>query len=248
MSQNKRQTEPPQIGADDFVRRFSLRAQNLMWLLGAGSSASAGVPTAIDMVWEFKQQLFTSQRKVPRQAVADLSNPAVRAKLQAHVDSLGRLPAAGAPEEYATLFEEVHPSEADRRVYLDAKITGAKPSYGQLALATLMRAGRARLIWTTNFDMLVADACARVFGTTGSLTTVNLDASDLAVQAIAEERWPVEIKLHGDFRSRRLKNTSDELRQQDGRLRKMLIESCQRFGVVVAGYSGRDDSVMDAPR
>ena len=111
------------------------------------------------MVWDFKQQLFTSQRKVSRQAVADLSNPAVRAKLQAHVDSLGRLPPAGAPDEYAALFEEVHPSEADRRVYLDAKIAGAKPSYGQLALATLMGAERTRLIWTTNFDMLVADAC-----------------------------------------------------------------------------------------
>ena len=246
MSQNKCQNELSQIGADDFVRRFSLRAQNLMWLIGAGTSASAGVPTAIDMVWEFKQQLFTSQRKVSPQSVADLSNPVVRAKLQAHVDSLGRLPPAGASDEYAALFEEVYPSEADRRVYLDAKITGAKPSYGQLALATLMRAGRTRLIWTTNFDMLVADACAKVFDTTGSLTTVDLDAPDLAVQVIAEERWPVEVKLHGDFRSRRLKNTSDELRHQDGRLRKMLIDSCQQFGIVVAGYSGRDDSVMDA--
>ena len=246
MSQYRFQNELPQIGADDFVRRFSLRSQNLMWLLGAGTSASAGVPTAIDMVWEFKQLLFASQRKVPRQVMADLSNPAVRAKLQAHIDSLCRLPPAGASDEYASLFEELHPSEADRRVYLDSKIAGAKPSYGHLALATLMRAERTRLIWTTNFDMLVADACAKIFDTTGSLTTGDLDTPDLAAQAIGEERWPVEVKLHGDFRSRRLKNTPDELRQQDGRLRKLFIDSCQRFGVVVVGYSGRDDSVMDA--
>ena len=75
MSQYRFQSELPQIGADDFVRRFSLRSHNLMWLLGAGTSASAGVPTAIDMVWEFKQLLFVSQRKVPRQVMADLSNP-----------------------------------------------------------------------------------------------------------------------------------------------------------------------------
>ena len=43
----------PEIGADDFVRRFSLRAPNLMWLLGAGASAASGIPTAWDMVWEF---------------------------------------------------------------------------------------------------------------------------------------------------------------------------------------------------
>ena len=53
-----------------------------------------------------------------------------------------------------------------------------------------------------------------MFGTTGSLTTVALDAPDLAAQLIGEARWPLEIKLHGDFRSRRLKNTPDELRHQ----------------------------------
>jgi hypothetical protein len=37
---------------------------NLMWFLGSGASAAAGIPTAFDMVWEFKQQLFISQRRV----------------------------------------------------------------------------------------------------------------------------------------------------------------------------------------
>jgi hypothetical protein len=55
-------TALPEIGADDFARRFSLRSSNLMWLLGAGTSASAGIPTAGDMIWEFKQTLFVTQR------------------------------------------------------------------------------------------------------------------------------------------------------------------------------------------
>lgn len=42
----------------------------------------------------------------------------------------------------------------------------------------------------------------------------------------------------------RLKNTSDELRHQDQRLRQTFTECCRRFGLVVAGYSGRDDSIM----
>jgi NAD-dependent SIR2 family protein deacetylase len=238
--------ETPQIAADDFSRRFSLRAPNLMWLLGAGASASAGIPTAYDMVWQFKQLLFVSQRRVSPQAVADLSNPAIRAQLQAHIDASGRLPPSGAVDEYAALFEAVYPSEADRRAYLDSKMAGAKPSYGHLALATLMRAQITRLVWTPNFDPLVADACAKIYDTTGSLTAVTLDAPDLAAQVIADGRWPIEVKLHGDFRSRRLKNTSEELRQQDARLRHVLIDSCRRFGAVVAGYSGRDDSIMDA--
>ncbi|MFC6627904.1 SIR2 family protein [Sphingomonas yabuuchiae] len=59
-------------------------------------------------------------------------------------------------------------------------------------------------------------------------------------------QWPIEVKLHGDFRSRRLKNTPDELRQQDAQLREVLVDSCRRSGLVVGGYSGRDASIMDA--
>src|SRR4051794_9366227 len=125
-------------------------------------------------------------------------------------------------------------------------MSGAKPSYGHLALATLMREQLTRLVWTTNFDPLVADACAKVYNATGPLTTIALDAPDLAAQLISAERWPIEIKLHGDFRSRRLKNTSDELRHQDAELRRQLADACQRCGMIIAGYSGRDDSIMDA--
>ena len=234
------------IEADDFARRFSMRAGNLMWLLGAGASAAAGIPTAWDMVWEFKQQLYISQRRASPKSVSDLSNPAVRSQLQSYIDASESFPPSGAPEEYAALFEAAWPNEGDRRTYIDGKLSGAKPSYGHLALATFMRSGLTKLVWTTNFDTLVADACAKVYDGTSVLTTVALDAPDLASQMISAQRWPIEIKLHGDFRSRRLKNTGDELRQQDARLRQMLVDSCRTAGLIVAGYSGRDDSVLDA--
>ena len=246
MAEHNCENIPPTIEADDFARRFSLRAQQLMWFLGAGASVSAGLPTAMNMVWEFKRELYVSQQKVSRKTLADLSNPTVQAKLQTHIDSLQNMPELGSADEYAALFEKVYPSEADRSTYINATIAGGKPSYGHLALATLMRAALVRIVWTTNFDPLLADACVRVYDTTGSLTTVDLDSSHLATPAIAYERWPIEIKLHGDFRSRRLKNTSEELRRQDETLRKALIDSCTQFGLVIVGYSGRDNSVMDA--
>lgn len=238
-------TNIPEIEPDDFVRRYAFRAKNLMWLLGAGASAAGGIPTAGEMVWQFKQQLYSTQRRVAPQLVADLTNAAVRSQLQSHIDALGSLPKANGAGEYAALFEAAYPSESDRRAFLDAKVSGGKPSYGHVALATLMRAGLVRLVWTTNFDSLVADACAKVYDRTGALTMGSLDAPVVALQAIHEQRWPVEVKLHGDFRSRRLKNTSDELRAQDQQLRDQLHLSCQQFGLVVVGYSGRDDSVMD---
>lgn len=217
-----------------------------MWLLGAGASAAAGIPTAGDMIWEFKQQLYVSQRRVSLNTVSDLANPAVRNALQTFIDGLERFPAPWAPDEYAALFEAAYPSEGDRRTYIAAKLAGGKPSYGHIALASLMKAGHTRLVWTTNFDPLVADACAKVYDGTGHLTTVALDAPALGREVIANDQWPAEIKLHGDFRSRRLKNTNDELREQDATLRDGLVAMCGRAGLVVAGYSGRDDSIMES--
>jgi len=232
------------LGQDDFSRRYSLRGANLMWLLGAGASNAAGLPTAHDLVVEFKRMLYVSQSgRIVRSG--DLAEPAIRNRIEAHVESLG-LPESGDADEYAAFFEAAFPDETDRAKFIDGQLGGAKPSYGHMAMASLMSAGLCRLVWTTNFDTLVADACAAVFGTTGSLTTTTLDAPELARHGITAERWPLEVKLHGDFRSHRLKNTGDELRRQDRELRRMLVDCSARFGLVVVGYSGRDGSVMSA--
>ena len=243
------------IALDDFIRRFSMRSKRLMWFLGAGASASAGLPTAFDLILQFKRDLYVSRSHGTNQTPVDLAQEAVRHRIDAHIASLDGLPRSGDKDEYAALFERAYPSEADRQSIIEAQMSGGKRSFGHVALATLMRHKMARVVWTTNFDTLVADACAEVFGGTSALTTATLDNPDTAADALEGERWPLEVKLHGDFRSRSLKNTRDELRNQDVKLRDLLRSSCARFGLVVVGYSGRDDSVvetlaraMDAPK
>ena len=54
------------------------------------------------------------------------------------------------------------------------------------------------------------------------------------------------VSLHGDYRYDALKNTSDELQLQEAQLRAGLIEHIQSMPLIVAGYSGRDASVMEA--
>lgn len=235
-----------EIALDDFARRFSMRPGRLMWLLGAGVSAAAGIHTAWDMIWRFKRELYVTQRRASRQSIEDLANPQVQAILNAFVSQSDTLPKPGDPEEYSALFEATYPQEQDRRSYIDQMIRGMKPTQGHLALAALLMARHTNIVWTTNFDPLLADACARLFETTSALNTASLDGSVLAGEFISEQQWPVEIKLHGDFRSRRLKNTAEELRHQDARFRQQLIDACRRFGLVVAGYSGRDELVMEA--
>lgn len=233
-----------EVPLDDFTRRFKLRAKSLMWFLGAGASASAGIPTAADLTWLFKQELFVSQRGVPRQAVENLGNEAIRRQLQAHIDTLDQLPKRGSPEEYAALFERAFPTASDRQRFMKGWIRDRRPSYGHYVLGALMASNRTNIIWTTNFDPLVHDASVLAYGSTGPLTTVDLDRAHLGREAVSGERWPVEIKLHGDFRSSRISNTRDELRDLDEEHRQLLVDSSRRFGLVVIGYSGRDKSVM----
>jgi hypothetical protein len=230
------------------VRLYPQRAPQLMWFLGAGASAAAGVPTAGQMVWEFKRQLFCAAQRVSLAACSDLANPIVQARIQQHFDDEGGYPPRGADDEYAFYFERTYPDEMDRRSYIDRKVKAATPSFGHLALASLLKIGMAHVVWTTNFDRTIEDVTARLFGSTTALITATPAEPQVALQALNGARWPLLGKLHGDFQSRRLKNTPEELQAQDAELRYALLEACRRFGLAVVGYSGRDDSVMETLR
>lgn len=236
----------PQVDLAAFLRLHGARAPALQWLLGAGASATAGVPTAWHMIWEFKRTIYCSEQRVALSACQNLSDPALRERIQRHFDTAGGHPSLDDPSEYAHYFELAYRDEKDRRAYIDAKVRGVEPSFGHTCLAVLVAAGRARIVWTTNFDAAVETSCARVLGSTAHLAVATLDNPTLAEEAIAEERWPLTGKLHGDFHSMRLKNIRVELREQDARLRRALVGVCGRYGLIVCGYSGRDASVMDA--
>lgn len=229
-----------------FVRLFQLRAAQIMWFLGAGASRAAGIKTASDMIWDFKQRLYRSQKKLPPSAITDIGETAVQRKLQAHFDALGDFPAAGAETEYSAYFEATYHSPRDRRAYLDELIARGKPSFGHHALALLMAEDLCRVVWTTNFDRTVEDAAAERLGGTGRLIIADLKEPEKIRRAVDENRWPVYGKLHGDYHSDSLKNTDAELREQDAEMRRSLIEACRRQGLAIVGYSGRDASIMEA--
>jgi hypothetical protein len=190
--------------------------------------------------------LYCAAQKVDVKTCEDLGNTLVRQNLQSYFDKTGRFPSPGSPEEYAGFFQSTYPDASDRRRYIDAMIRGGKSSYGHYVLASLMKLDKVRMVWTTNFDRLVEDAAVSAMKTTSNLTVATLDSNDVALRAMNEGSWPLFGKLHGDFQSVLLKNTSEELQHQDAKLRSALVESCKRFGLAVIGYSGRDDSIMAA--
>lgn len=231
-----------------FLRVFQLRGPQIMWFLGAGASRAARIKTAGDMIWDFKQRLYRSEKKLSPASITDISDPIVQRRLQEYFDHLGGFPPAGDAEEYAAYFEATYGSPRDRRAYLAELIARGKPSFGHLAMALLMSQNLCRAVWTTNFDRTVEDAAAQILGGTGHLLTADLSEPEKLRRAWSEGKTPIYAKLHGDFHSDRLKNTTKELRSQDTEMRDSLVDCCKRQGLAVVGYSGRDKSILGALR
>lgn len=233
----------PDLSLDELARVHVLRGSQLMWLLGAGASAAAGVPTAGQMIDEFRRLIYSTLQGVPLAAL-NLAEPAVRERIERHFLQHPDFPNPGDPTEYSALFEAAWPAAADRRTYIDSKVAAGRPAFGNFGLAVLLALGRGRIVWTTNFDRVMERAAELVLEPPDHLTVAASETGDIAVQALAQDRFPLYVKLHGDFQSERLKNTTAELREQDDRHRAAMVQAAQRYGLIVAGYSGRDASLM----
>jgi SIR2-like domain len=231
-----------------FARVLDVQGAQLAWLLGAGASAMSSIPTAGALILRFKQELYCEAHGLDVQEV-DPSDRRTRRLIEDYFDGKNGLPPLGDPDEYAVAFEKVYRSADVRADFVAERCRGRSPNFGHLVLAALMATGRLRVVFTTNFDELVETAAHSLFDAAAldprpSIVLADLGDPERAARALQKDTWPLVAKLHGDFRSVRLKNTVDELATQDAGMRDVLRSACRRFGLVVAGYSGRDHSVM----
>ena len=126
---------------------------------GHRASVSARAPTAGQMIEELKRVLYVSKgNSLP--LTSDFTETGVRQRVQDFVEALG-LPAAGHPDEYGAVMEAVYSRPEDRRRYLDSRLAEASPGFANRCFAALLATGRANLVWTTNFDLVVERACER---------------------------------------------------------------------------------------
>lgn len=227
----------------DLVGLICERPQNFAWFLGAGASRSSGLPTAADVIWDMKRRYYCREENqdVSRQ---DIQIGAVRDRIQAFMDSRG-FPALWSAGEYSRYFELIFGDDRERqRKYLRAILSedDVTLSVGSRVLAALMSQTQCRAVFTTNFDSIVEKAFAAVGG--ASLSAYHLEGPSAAVAALDNEEYPIYCKLHGDFRYESLKNLAADLRTQNEQLAACFLNAGNRFGLIVAGYSGRDESVV----
>lgn len=238
------------LTGQQFASTFCLRPQELAWFLGAGASASAGIPTGNSMIQDFKKRLFCQLSGLSQREV-DANDPLWIERINLFFSSRAALPPPGDPTEYAAAFEAVYPTPEARRSYIEEAIRKGTPSFAHRLLASLLTTRLVPCVFTTNFDQLIETATTVTdqlmpADERAYLTVAAIDNADRAKRCLSESRWPLLAKLHGDFQSTELKNTTDELKEQDAKMRYVLTSVCTRFGLVVVGYSGRDASVMKA--
>jgi len=228
----------------EFTRLFCERPQSFAWLLGAGASRNANLPTAEDIITDLKRRYYCSEENQVY-SVKDLQNETVRSTVESYLQSRG-FPPSWAPEEYSKYFEIIFGENRERqRKYISAILSEDKIqlSIGNRVLGALMSSGLTRVAFTTNFDTVVEKAVAEIGGK--SLSAFHLEGAQSANAAINNEEYPVYCKLHGDFRYEKLKNLKADLSTQNEDLCRSLVNSSNRFGFIIAGYSGRDESVME---
>jgi len=231
------------IDQAELTSLFCARPQNFAWFLGAGTSRSAGLPTATDVIWDLKRRHYCREenQEIARQ---DVQNEAVQARIQSFMDARG-FPERWADDEYATYFEKIFGADRERqRRYLKGMLSEDRValSVGNRVLGALISSGLTRIVFSTNFDTVVEKGVAEVSG--GSLSAFHLEGSSAANQALNNEEFPIYCKLHGDFRYDSIKNLPADLARQNDALAACTVNAGRRFGFIIAGYSGRDASIM----
>jgi hypothetical protein len=232
------------LGLDAFVRSVGINKTSPHTLLiGAGASISSGVPSAASCIWEWKRSIFLTRNAGLEEQFAELSLPAVRAKIQRWLDAQRVYPPDDSPGEYGAYVEACYPIADDRRAFFQDIARQAVPHIGYRLLIKLAEAGIIQSVWTPNFDGLTAKAAAD--SKSLAAIEVGIDCQGRLPRKAKRDEL-ICVSLHGDYRYDQLKNTPTELQQQEKQLRVALVDHLRDVPLVVAGYSGRDTSLMAA--
>ncbi len=201
-------------------------------LLGSGLSSAAGIPTG----WEISRDYARRASALVGDDTGDDPGTWFEARF-------------GKPATYSNVLETFDPAQGGRsgllRSYFEPtqqdREAGRKvPTAAHHAIAALVAKGYIRIVLTTNFDSLLEQA---------------LDAASVPYQVIASpddadgaRPFMLEsctiIKVNGDYRDTRSKNTDQELGDYDPRMERAITRVLDDFGLVVCGWSTESDAAL----
>ncbi len=201
-------------------------------LLGSGISRSAGIPTG----WEITLDLI--KRVAQANGVTDVTNWEAWYKETKQQDP-----------SYSNILEELASTSSERRSILNTyiepiagEISEKKkvPTDAHYAIAELVSKGFIKVIITTNFDQLLESALKEK----GITPTVVASVDALkGAEPLAHSQCYI-LKLHGDYKDKRILNTEDELATYPDEYQSLLARIFDEYGLIVCGWSGEWDEAL----
>jgi hypothetical protein len=201
-------------------------------LLGSGLSSAAGIPTG----WDITLDLI---RKTAAACGEDCGPDAAAWYKTKH----------GGDADYSELLNGLAKSPADRANLLSAYFEqsaddlekGLKaPTLAHRSIARLVAKGFIRVILTTNFDRLIERALESEGVSPTIISTVDMAKGALP---LAHTRCTL-IKVNGDYRDIRIRNTLAELESYEPDMDNLLDRVFDEYGTIVCGWSAAWDKAL----
>lgn len=201
------------------------------WVLGAGASRESGIPTGGELVARWLGELHERHCGDG----TSLETWAIAGNL-----GIDGFDYAEAPSFYSRVFERRYGGYPDEAyAFLESVMSERDPSPGYSILAKIMEDTRHKVVVTTNFDNLVADALSiytRVF-------PLVCGHESLTHFVRPQLRRPLVCKIHRDLLLGP-QNDPASLRQLNEAWTKTLRTMFGHYTPLVIGYGGNDDTFM----
>ena len=213
---------------------FSIQANPGVYalLLGSGISRPAGIPTGWEITLDLVERLAVLYEEQCEPGPVDWFQRKF-----------------GKPPDYSALIGELAKTSAERqqllRPYFEAneqeREEGLKqPSAAHHAIARLAAQGFVKVIITTNFDRLTESALREA----GVESAVLSSPDDLKGALPLPHMQCCVLKIHGDYRDTRIRNTPDELDKYPEEINRFLDRVFDEFGLIVCGWSATWDGAL----
>lgn len=220
----------------DLIRYIQTRNDNnpnYCLLLGSGASVTSGIKSGGHLISEWRKEIYYS---LVGSKVEEYSEEKAKEYLSKNCGTW-----YNKSNEYSSLFEKKYDLPRQRRMFVEKEVSNCSPSIGYAYLINLIKENYFNTLFTTNFDDLINEAFYQF-----SETRPILCAHDSSINSITvTSKRPKIIKLHGDYLFDDIKSTLRETESLEDNIRNKFIEYSKDYGLIVAGYSGSDRSIMD---
>ena len=226
------------MNIEAFIKEFAdhtgrMDNKRFCFLLGAGASKPSGISLGSELAMEWLKEIHV------READANeaFENWAIAENL-----GIPDFDLKNAANFYTRIFERRFEGQTDTgQFWLEQKFAKAIPSPGYYFLAQILDGLRHKVVVTTNFDNLAADAVLQL---TGNLPRIISDAR-IARHLNPQPRLAIIAKVHGDIGFATTRNTTEGVAKLDEEWKEPLGSILRLYTPIVIGWEGNDGSLMD---